>query len=496
MAAKNIFIVEDEIIVAQDLKLSLVRNGYNVVGIARNGEVAIRMIMDDQPDLVLMDIVLAGKMNGIETSKKITSRFNIPIVYLTAYADMKMVKKVKVTCPYGYILKPFDIKNLLRTVELALYKHKMELNLKESETKYRTLVETSLLGVAIVQGTQVVFTNNAFRKILDLKPRMPSSFGSVQLARIVFIEDRPYVLKQIRSIVQGNDPEAIYSCRIISKRNRLQWIEFTINQIEFRSNRALQFTVIDITKRKQFEERLQQTQKIETLTQLSASIAHQLNTPLAVISTRLQMLEDDFKQMHQLKHAKKIHKIYSSAEKMSNIIRTILNYSRRFEGHRQRSAVNDLILEIVNFIEINAKKRGIRIVKKLGNNLPYIIVERNKIEQVFLNIIMNAMEAMNAGGCLKVNSKSVEKNNDHFVEIRFIDDGCGMDEKTLSNLFEPFFTTKPAGKGTGLGMFISAEMIKEHNGRISARSKIEVGTEIKILIPVAEQSRRHKEGSR
>ena len=124
MANTRIMIVEDEWTVAEDIKISLQNLGYAIYSVMSSGKEAIQKAEEDRPDLVLMDIVLQGEMDGIEAANQIRSRFNIPIVYLTAYADDKVVERAKITEPSGYIVKPFINEDLKIAIEIALYKHK------------------------------------------------------------------------------------------------------------------------------------------------------------------------------------------------------------------------------------------------------------------------------------------------------------------------------------------------------------------------------------
>ena len=128
-------IVEDEWIVAEDIKMILGRLGYTETSISSSGDEAIQNAEKDKPDLVLMDIVLEGEMDGIEAANEIRNRFNIPIIYLTAYADEKILERAKITEPSGYIVKPFIDEDLKIAIEIALYKHKSE---EERKTNTRT----------------------------------------------------------------------------------------------------------------------------------------------------------------------------------------------------------------------------------------------------------------------------------------------------------------------------------------------------------------------
>ncbi|CAG0969109.1 putative transcriptional regulatory protein pdtaR [Methanosarcinales archaeon] len=156
--AKKIFIVEDEIIIAEGLQRKLKSMEYDIIGIASSGEEAIKKIKENNPDLILMDIVIHGMMDGIETAAQIHSLFDIPVVYLTAYADEKTLERAKITEPFGYLIKPFKERELQITIEISLYKHEMEKKLKESERSLRE--KNQWLGAVIESiGDAVIATD-------------------------------------------------------------------------------------------------------------------------------------------------------------------------------------------------------------------------------------------------------------------------------------------------------------------------------------------------
>ncbi|MBI3511664.1 MAG: response regulator [Bacteroidetes bacterium] len=141
MSKTNILIVEDESIVAKDIQMSLRKLGYNVVAICSNGEDAISAAEEHNPDLVLMDIMLKGDMSGIDAAEQIRSRCNVPIIYLTAYADESTLSKAKITEPYGYIIKPFKEIDLRTSIEMALYKHQKETDIRKERDFLYSIVE-------------------------------------------------------------------------------------------------------------------------------------------------------------------------------------------------------------------------------------------------------------------------------------------------------------------------------------------------------------------
>jgi two-component system response regulator LytT len=142
MAQTNVLVVEDESIVSKDIQHSLKKLGYNVVGAAATGEQAVKLAMETQPDIILMDIMLKGEMNGIEAATQIRTETNIPVIFLTAYADESTLNKAKVTQPYGYIIKPFKEIDIHTSIEMALYKHKKEAEVLKERDLLFNLVES------------------------------------------------------------------------------------------------------------------------------------------------------------------------------------------------------------------------------------------------------------------------------------------------------------------------------------------------------------------
>ncbi|MCK9579296.1 MAG: response regulator [Methanoregula sp.] len=163
MEPASLFIVEDEAIVANDLKETLMSLGYAVTGMTKSGEVALEKIGETRPDLVLMDIHLAGTMDGIDTAGKVRTLYNIPVVFLTAYADNALLERAKLTEPYGYIIKPYDDRGLQSTIEMALFKFRADERVKENEALVRSILNINPDPVFIIdKDTNILFLNTAF----------------------------------------------------------------------------------------------------------------------------------------------------------------------------------------------------------------------------------------------------------------------------------------------------------------------------------------------
>lgn len=157
MSKANILVVEDESIVSKDIQLSLKKLGYNVVGSATTGEKAIELALSLKPDLILMDIMLKGEINGIRATKRIQTRANIPVIYLTAYADENTLERAKVTQPFGYIIKPFKEIDLQTSIEMALYKFKKEQEILDDRDRLYSIVNNESVDFIFVKSnTQLI----------------------------------------------------------------------------------------------------------------------------------------------------------------------------------------------------------------------------------------------------------------------------------------------------------------------------------------------------
>ncbi len=206
MKKKQIMVVEDERIVADDIKMSLLRLEYAVPAVAVTGEDAVKKAKETRPDLVLMDIVLQGKMDGIEATAIIQSRYNIPVVYLTAYADEKTLERAKITEPFGYILKPFEDRDLHTTIEMALHKHKIEGMLKEKDEKLQRNLEDTVMALASAVEKRDPYTAGHQRRVTQLACAIAKEMGlskdkieGIRLAGIVHDTGKMLVPAEILS---------------------------------------------------------------------------------------------------------------------------------------------------------------------------------------------------------------------------------------------------------------------------------------------------------
>ena len=237
----------------------------------------------------------------------------------------------------------------------------------------------------------------------------------------------------------------------------------------------------DITNQAELEKRLVQADKLSSIGLLAAGVAHEVNTPLAVISTYAQMLAKQISDDEQ--KSKLLEKIAKQTFRASEIVNSLLNFSRTSPTEFVDVDVNRVIRETLNLIEHQLQKASVEVKLNLEASLPAVKGNAGKLQQVFLNLFLNARDAMPGGGLLAVRTSS--EPDQESVRIHISDTGEGIAPENLARIYDPFFTTKGARKGTGLGLSVTYGIIQEHGGAIEAESQPGVGTRFHLELPLA-----------
>ncbi len=618
MPETKILIVEDEAIVAEDIRDSLQGLGYTIAAVVSSGEEAITKIEKDAPDLVLMDIVLKGDMDGIEAAGQIYSRFNIPVVYLTAFTDKKTIERAKLTEPFGYIVKPFEDRELHSTVEMALYKHETERKLKENESWLSTILRS--IGDAVVvtdaEGS-IQFMNNVACNLTGWKLEQATGKPLVDIFNIVNEKTRKRVenpvTKVIRmgkivglanhtiliskdgteipiddsgapirdekeniigivlvfhDIVERYEAEkklqesekryrslyeyalsGLYRSRIsdgkillankivadilgyesveeltkefkfsevYSTKKRLELIkileqESTITDFEievkkkdgkkidliisakiFPEDGYIEGAMIDITERKHLEHQVRQAQKMESIGTLAGGIAHDFNNLLMGVQGYTSLMLNDLDPDHN--HYNKLKNIEKQVKSGAELSAQLLGFARGGKYDVKPTDINKLLKKSAEMF--GRTKKEITIREKYASDLWTVKVDQGQIEQVFLNLFVNAWQAMPNAGDIYLETSNIVFNRSHtkshemepgkYVRISFTDTGIGMDEEIASRVFDPFFTTKGVGKGTGLGLASVYGIVKNHGGIIHVYSEKDHGSTFNVYLPAVD----------
>ena len=234
---------------------------------------------------------------------------------------------------------------------------------------------------------------------------------------------------------------------------------------------------------------LTQSGKMAALGKMAAGVAHEINNPLAIIREQAGwikdlMEEDEVKAIPQYKEiSDSVHRIEHHVERAKNVTHRMLGFARRMEPVKQSVNVNKLLTETVQFLKTEALLRNIDIRQELAENLPHTDSDPTQLQQVFLNMIDNAIDAIGKNGQLSLSTRLDKEAN--MLAVSFADTGCGIPPETLEKIFDPFFTTKKPGEGTGLGLSIAFGIIEKLGGRITVNSIVGQGTTFTVFIPAA-----------
>ncbi|CAD7773650.1 MAG: Sensor histidine kinase RcsC [Candidatus Methanoperedenaceae archaeon GB50] len=486
MAKAQILVVEDEGIIAQDIQNTLKKLGYAVPAIAYSGKEGIEKAQEIQPDLVLMDIVLGGGIDGIEAAEQIRRRFHIPVVYLTAYADEKTLQRAKITEPFGYILKPFEEKELYITIEMALYKHEMERRLKESQQWLTTTLKS--IGDAVIAtdiNGCVIFMNPIAESLTGWKQKEASGKHLKKIFNIINEKtgkqvDDPVTRVLREGIVVGLANHTL----LISKDGTRRSIDDSGAPIKDENGKIIGVVLVfrDVSEKRRIEQELMKADKLNSLGILAGGIAHDFNNILTAILGNI-ILAKEF-----TRPGEKIYERLIEAEKASlrakDLAQQLLTFSSGGAPIKKTMFISDLLKESALFALSGS---NVQCEFSISNNLWAVEIDEGQINQAINNLIINAIQSMPEGGRIKLTAENVTvsegEKKGRYVKISIVDQGIGIPKEHLPKIFEPYFTTKQ--KGSGLGLAIVYSIIKKHDGYIEVETELGVGTTFKVYLPAS-----------
>ncbi len=350
--------------------------------------------------------------------------------------------------------------------------------LKNSEEKFRQLVESSLDGIILHRDLKLVYVNQAGIDMFGYK-NAQEMLGR-DLSQFVELPAHAPASQRLLRLLQGGPRPRVFEIKGVKKDGTKFDLEVISFPTTYGGQRASQTHVRDITHKKQLEEHLIRTEKLAALGQLAAGVAHEINNPLGSILVLSYLLLEDLDK--QRPEWAQVEKIVREATRCKEIVQGLLEFARYMPAKMTPLNLNDILDEVLSLVEDHLLFQYIEVVKNLDPGLPPVLGDKNRLEQVFINLLMNGGEAMEGMGRLVV-STSLAPEGD-LVRVRFQDTGPGIPESHLSRLFDPFFTTKEVGRGVGLGLSISYNIIQKHLGRIFVEETGPQGTTFAIELPV------------
>ena len=286
----------------------------------------------------------------------------------------------------------------------------------------------------------------------------------------------------------------IHQAKQTHKDGRTLFVDMWISPAEYPGRRALLVTTSDITKRLEAEQQLIQASKMATLGEMATGVAHELNQPLAVIKTASRFFIKKVRNKEPIPEhilSTMAEEIDSHVDRASRIINHMREFGRKSDRKLDSISINDVLRKTSEIFSQQLKARGIDVVWDLADHLPPVNADSNRLEQVFINLLINARDAIEekvqASPHLKGEKKIylTSRRRDGKVQVEVRDTGKGIPNTLIGKIFEPFFTTKEVGKGTGLGLSISYQIVKDFGGTIRARSPEGEGAAFIISFPAA-----------
>jgi two-component system, sporulation sensor kinase E len=350
-------------------------------------------------------------------------------------------------------------------------RYQMEKELRESEERFRKIFEGTLDGMLLTNHNYVVvYANPVASDILGLEKDQLIGKDIREIINISSEEEKDYRDYLVRLKEEG---QASLLRAIQLDDDRTQYIELS-SKYNLLSN--LNLTVMrDISEQVEMQEQLRKSDTLSVVGELAAGIAHEIRNPMTALKGFIQLLENSVDSKHDMY----FNVIKSELQRIETIITEFLILAKPQAIQYQETNLEKIMRDTVELLNAQAMMHNVQFDQHYQKDLPLIIAEPNQLKQVFINIIKNAIEVMPEGG---VNSIHMEKTDENMIHILIRDQGIGIPRDKLKKLGEPFYTTKE--RGTGLGLMVSYNIIKEHNGSVKVESEVGKGTTFHLYLPV------------
>ncbi len=511
MSNAIILLVEDDGILAMHIEDMLSRMGHTVAGTLASGEEALAFTAEHPVDLVLMDIELAGRINGITAAEQLHKTTSVPIIFLTGFSQDPLLEQAKIAAPYGYLIKPVPERELAATIEMALHRHSLDRQLQESrlalarsEAKYRNLFENSPLGIfrTTLDGKALAL-NNEMAKIVGCTTAEEAITSFSSLADQLYVD--PDRRRQFIDLLQANGAVQHFEYEARRKNGETLWIAVNARLVapdesdEQPDGPLIDGFAVDITARKQAEEekkklqsQLLHAQKMEAIGRLAGGIAHDFNNILGAILGYAEMARED-SPAHTMV-ARDLDQVIKAGNRAKDLVKQILAFSRQAEAEQIHLQPAVIVKETLKMLR-SSLPSTIAIEVDLAPDTGVIFADPTQIHQILMNICTNAYHAMETtGGTLSVAVATKLLTEDdligaphvqpgEFVHLAISDTGGGIAAEIRDKIFDPYFTTKETGKGTGLGLSIVHGIVKSYGGLIRCESHPGEGSVFHIMLP-------------
>ena len=517
MTSPRILVVEDESILAVYIRTSLESLGYQVTAVVDTGNLALLEVERQRPDLVLMDIRLKGDQDGIETAEKIYERFDVPVVYLTAYADDDTLQRAKQTASYGYLLKPFDEKDLRPAIEIALNRHSLELKLRQRERWFSATLKSIGDAVAVtdVRG-QIIYLNpvaqsltnwsasEALGQDLDRvfslvtesgrEPRENMALGAIRKGVVVTAG------KNILTDRKGQQrPVEISAAPIQDESGSVVGAVLIFREIKpaavtkVASRRKPTDTDLPQNRLHEPTQLAAQAAQLASLGVMAAGISHEINQPLHAIMVSANSVLFWHKRNQGVLpdvFVKKINDIADYAGRIDQIIRHMHSFwISPKQGESAYVDINEAVRGAMMLIDRKIHTHGIKPQLEIEGESLTVRGCAVRLEQVIINLITNAITSLDRlkdpDKWIRIATSQQKKQALLIVQ----DNGPAMDDSILDDLLNPSPAYQDSDEGYGINLAISRMFIEELKGQINITGGAPTGTTCTVRFPLVERKR-------
>ena len=495
----SVLVVEDEAVVARDLERSLDDMGYDVIAAVSTGDEALRASDRRVPDVVLMDIRISGDKDGIATASLLRDRYHVPVIYMTAYADNEIVARAAKSSPYGYIVKPFTSREVRSAIEIACKRHDSDQRLTRRERWFSTMLRA--IGDAVIAcdcEQRIEFLNPAAEQLTGYSTKEAAGRPLDEVVKLTRSEGANLRVMVAETLAERRiEQPATWSSKLTSRDGkRVYSVEDSTSAIVHDGELLGAVLVLrDVTYQREVQERAIVAERLASLGTLAAGIAHEINNPLTFVIGNAYCIDRVLDRWAEILDA------HGESAELANVREFVSDL--RTGGERIQRIVADMgafgtsSLEPPSLVDPRASLEwALRITgstlrhrAQLSlelNEVPPVRARDSELGQVFLNLLVNAAQAIPEGEASAHTIRVVTGVDEHGRStVSVHNSGAPIPEAVLARIFEPFFSTKPPGQGTGLGLTICRRIVASLGGELTAENEAGSGVCFTVCFPKA-----------
>ncbi|MGE5683450.1 MAG: two-component system sensor histidine kinase NtrB [Bacillota bacterium] len=365
--------------------------------------------------------------------------------------------------------------------EISLDRDRLALKLETNQQYLKNILHTSDSAIMLIDNNEKYI---AWNKGAEIIFGYKESEVIGQPSSLLLPKDDRYFreLEYIKEEVKRNGFVKIQETERLTKLGKIVSVELNVTLLPSNNGEYSGRSVIikDFTEVKKLQQQIDQSEKLAVIGQLAAGVAHEIGNPLTSISSIVQILQ---RRSTDSLFTEQLANIKLNIDRITKIVRELVDFSRPPGHEKQFIQINDVIKTALGIVKYDKRVKNVKFDTKLDSNLPGIYIVPDQLLQVFINILFNALDAINGVGEIDV----VSKFDKQFVFIEIRDNGCGMDKETIGKIFDPFFTTKEVGKGTGLGLSVSYGIMRKFKSDILVSSEVNKGSCFTLKIPIFQE---------